>query len=160
MHYGSESSGRLSKKGLKGGPGLEEGGVIIDGVAHGLCAGFPNPAEIELLDPCGGGDVIAYGVVGYPGAAKVDIYASTAGTFDAGKLVGSTTSLVADSYAAEHDLGFATSHSSTGQLVSISDSQGIWELPRNTFRTTTRGLIPRVLHQQSMLDGPNTWLSM
>ena len=148
-----------SKKGLKGGPGLEEGGVIIDGVAHGLCAGFPNPAEVELLDPSGGGDAIAYGVVGYPGAAKVDIYASMAGTFDVGKLVGSTTSRVANgvgffitrlsqsgcdlsalelntvsaSYAAEHNFGFATSHCAAGQLVPISDSQGIWQLPRNDF---------------------------
>jgi hypothetical protein len=148
-----------SKKGVKGGPGLEEGGVIIDGVAHGLCAGFPNPAEMELLDPSGGGDAIAYGVVGYPGVAKVDIYASTANTLDAGKLVGSTTSQVANgvgffitrlsqsgcdlsalelntasaSYAAEHNFGFATNHCSTGQLVPISDSDGIWQLPRNDF---------------------------
>jgi hypothetical protein len=148
-----------SKKGLKGGPGLEEGGVIVDGVAHGLCAGFPNPAEMELLDPSGGGDAIAYGVVGYPGAAKVDIYASTAGSFEAGKLVGSTTSRVANGvgffitrlsrsgcdlpalelntasalYAAEHNFGFATSHCSAGALVPISDSQGIWQLPRTDF---------------------------
>jgi hypothetical protein len=148
-----------SKNGLKGGPGLEEGGVIIDGVAHGLCAGFPNPAEMELLDPSGGGDAIAYGVVGYPGAAKVDIYTSTFGTFDADKLVGSTTSQVANgvgffitplsrsgcdlsalelntasaSYATEHNLGFATNHCSAGALVPISDSQGIWELPAKDF---------------------------
>jgi hypothetical protein len=148
-----------SKKGVKGGPGLEEGGVIVDGVAHGLCAGFPNPAELELLDPSGGGDAIAYGVVGYPGAAKVDIYASTAGTLEAGKLVGSTTSQVVNgvgffiarlsqsgcglsalelntasaSYAAEHNFGFATSRCSAGQLVPINDSDGIWQLPRNDF---------------------------
>ena len=148
-----------SKKGVKGGPGLEEGGVIIDGVAHGLCAGFPNPAEMELLDPSGGGDAIAYGVVGYPGAAKVAIYASTAGSLEAGKLVGSTTSQVANgvgffitrlsqsgcglsalelntasaSYAAEHNFGFASSHCSAGQLVPISDSDGVWQLPRNDF---------------------------
>ena len=148
-----------SKKGVKGGPGLEEGGVVIDGVAHGLCDGFPNPAEMELLDPSGGGDAIAYGVVGYPGAAKVNIYASTASGLEAGKLVGSTTSQVANgvgffitrlnqsgcglsalelntasaSYAAEHNFGFATSHCSAGQLVPISDSDGIWQLPRSDF---------------------------
>lgn len=148
-----------SKNGVKGGPGLEEGGVIIDGVAHGLCAGFPNPAEMELLDPTGGGDAIAYGVVGYPGAAKVAIYTSTAGTFDAKKLVGSTTSEVANgvgffitrlsrsacdlsalelntasaSYATEHNLGFATNHCSAGQLVPINASQGIWQLPAKDF---------------------------
>lgn len=170
-----------SKNGVKGGSGLEEGGVIVDGVAHGLCAGFPNPAEMELLDPSGGGDAIAYGVVGYPGVAKVDIYTSTAGTFDAEKLVGSTTSRVANgvgffitplsrsgcdlsalelntasaSYATEHNLGFATSHCSAGQLVPISDSQGIWELPPKDFphhygsggggRLLGRGLIARRL---------------
>jgi hypothetical protein len=148
-----------SKKGVKGGPGLEEGGVIIDGVAHGLCVGPPNPAEMELLDPSGGGDAIAYGVVGYPGAAKVDIYTSTPNSLEAGKLVGSTTSQVANgvaffitrlsqsgcgvsalelntasaSYAAEHNFGFATSHCTAGQLVPISDSDGIWQLPRNDF---------------------------
>lgn len=148
-----------SKKGVKGGSGLEEGGVIIDGVAHGLCAGFPNPAEMELLQPRGGGDAIAYGVVGYPGAAKVDIYTSKFGTFDAEKLVGSTTSKVANgvgffvttlsksgcqlpglelntasaSYATEHNLGFATNHCTGGQLVPISNSQGIWELPPKDF---------------------------
>lgn len=129
--------------------------MIIDGVAHGLCAGFPNPAELELLEPSGGCDAIAYGVVGYPGAAKVDIYASSAGSFEAGKLVGSTTSRVANgvgffitrlsqsgcglsalelntasaSYAAEHNFGFAASRCSSGQLVAIHDSQGIWQLP-------------------------------
>ena len=148
-----------AKKDLKGGPGLEEGGVIIDGVAHGLCDGFPNPAEMELLDPSGGGGAIAYGVVGYPGAAKVDIYTSTPNSLEAGKLVGSTTSQVANgvgffitrlsqsgcglsalelntasaSYAAEHNFGFASSHCSAGQLVPISDSDGIWQLPRNDF---------------------------
>jgi hypothetical protein len=148
-----------SRKGVKGGPGLEQGGVVIDGVAHGLCAGFPNPAEMELLDPNGGGNAIAYGVVGYTGPAKVDIYTSRAGTFEAEKLVGSATSVVANgvgffitslsrsgcdfsalelntasaSYATEHNLGFATSHCSAGQLVPISDSQGIWQLPTKDF---------------------------
>jgi hypothetical protein len=156
---GGHSWSVWSKTGVKGGAGLEEGGVVIDGVAHGLCAGFPNPAEMELLDPSGGGDAIAYGVVGYPGAAKVDIYTSTVGTFDDDKLVGSTTSRVANgvgffitplaqsgcelsalelntasaSYATEHNLGFATKHCSAGQLVPISDSQGIWELPPKDF---------------------------
>ncbi len=114
---------------------------------------------MELLDPSGGGDAIAYGVVGYPGVAKVDIYASTAGTLEAGTLVGSTTSQVENgvgffitrlsqsgcgfsalelntasaSYAAEHNFGFAGSHCSTGQLVPISDSDGIWQLPRSDF---------------------------
>ena len=147
-----------SKKGLKAGPGLEEGGVIIDGVAHGLCAGFPNPAEMELLDPSGGGDAIAYGVVGYPGAAKVDIYTSTPSSLEAGKLVGSTTSQVANgvgffitrlsqsgcglsalelntasaSYAAEHNFGFASSHCSS--WAARSDQRQRWHLATPTQR--------------------------
>ena len=171
-----------SKNGVKGGPGLEEGGVVIDGVAHGLCDGFPNPAEMELLDPSGGGDAIAYGVVGYPGAAKVDIYASTAGTFDADKLVGSTTSQVAGgvgffitslsrsgcelpalelntasaSYATQHNFGFATNDCSAGQLVPISDSQGIWQLPRNDFpnkfQSVNGRLSPGVLARTGVLS--------
>jgi hypothetical protein len=171
-----------SKNGVKGGAGVEEGGVVIDGVAHGLCAGFPNPAEMELLDPSGGGDAIAYGVVGYPGPAKVAIYTSTAGTFNADKLVGSTTSQLANgvgffitplsqpacatsalelntassTYATEHNLGFATKHCSTGQLVPISDSQGIWELPTkdfpNRFQSATGRLSPGVLASTGVLS--------
>jgi hypothetical protein len=171
-----------SKNGVKGGAGLEEGGVIIDGAAHGLCDGFPNPAEMELLDPSGGGDAIAYGVVGYPGAAKVDIYTSTAGTFDADKLAGSTTSQVANgvaffitrltesgcdlsalelntasaSYATEHNFGFATNHCTAGQLVPISDSQGIWQLPTKDFpnklQSATGRLSPGVLARTGVLS--------
>jgi len=172
---GGHSWSVWSKNGVQGGPGLEEGGVIIDGVAHGLCAGFPNPAEMELLEPSGGGDAIAYGVVGYQGAAKVDIYTSAAGTFDAGKLVGSTTSQVVGGvgffitplsesgcdlsalelntasadYATEHNLGFATGHCSAGQLVPINASQGVWQLPTsqfpNKFGSTNAGETPAQL---------------
>ena len=139
--------------------GLETGGVVVDGVAHGLCPGFPNPGEMELLEPSGGGDGIAYGVVGYPGTAKVAIYSDTFGNFAATKLVGSTTAqkvngvgffitslsesacdvsgvemnTASSSYATEHNLGFATSDCKNGQLVPISDSQGIWQLPTSGF---------------------------
>jgi hypothetical protein len=179
---GGHSWSVWSKRGIKGGSGLEEGGVIIDGVAHGLCAGFPNPAEMELLDPSGGGDAIAYGVVGYPGAAKVAIYTSTAGTFNTDKLVGSTTSEIANAvgffitglsrsacdlsalelntasanYGTEHNLGFATSRCSAGQLVPISDSQGIWELPTkdfpNKYQSATGRLSPGVLARTGVLS--------
>ena len=80
-----------SKHGQSGANGLETGGVVVDGVAHGLCPGFPNPGEMELLEPSGGGDGIAYGVVGYPGTAKVAIYRDTFGNFATTKLMGSTT---------------------------------------------------------------------
>jgi hypothetical protein len=171
-----------TKKGVKGGSGLEEGGVVIDGVAHGLCDGFPNPAEMELLDPKGGGNAIAYGVVGYAGAAKVDIYASEAGTFDTRALLGSTTSTVANgvgffittlsrkgceipalelntasaSYATQHNFGFATSRCSAGQLVPINDSQGVWQLPKNgfpnRFQSTNGRLSPGVLARTGVLS--------
>ena len=80
-----------SKNGQSGATGLEDGGVVVDGVAHGVCPGFPNPAEMELLEPSGGGDGIAYGVIGYTGTAKVAIYSDTFGNFATTKLVGSTT---------------------------------------------------------------------
>ena len=148
-----------SKNGHSGATGLEQGGVVIDGVAHGLCPGFPNPAEMELLEPSGGGDGIAYGVIGYPGSANVDVYQGTVETFDTRQLLASTrarsvngvgyfiTALsesacdvssvelntASTSYAAEHNLGFSTSDCKDGQLVPISWSQGIWQLPTSEF---------------------------
>jgi hypothetical protein len=114
---------------------------------------------MELLEPSGGGDGIAYGVVGYPGTARVAIYRDTFGNFATTKLVGSTTAqkvngvgffitllsesacdvsgvemnTASSSYATEHNLAFATSDCKDGQLVPISDSQGIWALPTSGF---------------------------
>ena len=148
-----------SKNGQSGATGLEDGGVVVDGVAHGLCPGFPNPAEMEMLEPSGGGDGIAYGVIGYAGTAKVAIYSDTFGSFATTKLVGSTTAqkvngvgffitslsesacdvpgvemnTASSNYAAEHNLAFSTSDCKDGQLVPISDSQGIWQLPTKDF---------------------------
>jgi hypothetical protein len=148
-----------SKNGQTGANGIENGGVVIDGVAHGLCPGFPNPAEMEMLEPSAGGNGIAYGVVGYAGTAKVNIYQSTAETFDTGKLLASTTAEkvngvgffitpIAESacdvpatelntasanYATEHSLGFSTNHCVNGQLVPINDSAGTWQLPTKDF---------------------------
>src|SRR6202044_2066708 len=42
------------RNGQSGAPALEDGGVVVGGVAYGLCPGFPNPAEMELLEPSGG----------------------------------------------------------------------------------------------------------
>ncbi len=67
-----------SAKGQSGALGLEDGGLVIDGRAYGLCPGYPNPAELQLLDV--GANGIVAGVVGYPGLAKVRLYQSTAGT--------------------------------------------------------------------------------
>jgi len=148
-----------SKNGQSGANGLETGGVVVDGVAYGMCPGFPNPGEMELLEPSGGGDGLAYGVVGYPGTAKVAIYSDTFGNFATTKLVASTTAqkvngvgffitslsesacdvsgvemnTASSSNATEHNLAFATSDCKNGQLVPISDSQGIWGLPTRGF---------------------------
>ena len=148
-----------SKKGQSGANGIEDGGVVINGVAHGLCPGFPNPGEMELLDPSGGGNAVAYGVVGYAGTAKVAIYADSFGNFATGKLLATTTAqnvngvgffitplsesacevsgielnTASSSYSTEHNLSFSTSSCSKGQLVPISDSQGIWQLPTSGF---------------------------
>ena len=148
-----------SKNGQRGANGLETGGVVVDGTAHGLCPGFPNPGEMELLEPSGGGDGIAYGVVGYPGTARVAIYRDTFGNFATTKLVAWTTAqkvngvgffitslsqsacdvpgvemnTASSRYATEHNLAFATSDCKDGQLVPISNSQGIWALPTSGF---------------------------
>ena len=133
--------------------------MVVDGTAHGLCPGFPNPGEMELLEPSGGGNGIAYGVVGYPGTSKVAIYSDTFGNFATTKLLSSTTAqkvngvgffitglsesacdvsgaelnTASASYATEHNLAFATNHCTNGQLVPISDSQGAWQLPKTDF---------------------------
>jgi hypothetical protein len=148
-----------SKNGQRGANGLETGGVVVDGAAHGLCPGFPNPGEMELLEPSGGGDGIAYGVVGYPGMARVAIYRDTFGNFATTKLEALTTAqkvngvgffitslsqsacdvpgvemnTASSRYATEHNLAFATSDCKNGQLVPISNSQGIWALPPSGF---------------------------
>ena len=148
-----------SKNGQTGANGLETGGVVVDGTAHGLCPGFPNPGEMELLETSGGGNGVAYGVVGYPGTAKVAIYSDTFGNFATTDLLSSTTAqkvngvgffitglsesacdvsgaelnTASASYATEHNLAFATNHCANGQLVPISDSQGAWQLPKADF---------------------------
>jgi len=144
-----------SANGQSGATGLEDGGLLLDGRAYGLCPGFPNPAELELADvgPAG----LVYGVIGYPGLAKVDLYTSTAGTFDRGTpLPGPSVSLVdgvsffvgalprsacdypalelnstSPGVSAEHNLGFGPC--AAGQLVPITASQGIWQLPPGQF---------------------------
>jgi len=60
-----------SADGQSGAAGLEDGGLVFDGREYGLCAGYPNPSETEMIDT--GGDAVMYGVVDYPGLAKVQI---------------------------------------------------------------------------------------
>jgi hypothetical protein len=143
-----------SARGQSGANGLENGGLVLDGRAYGLCPGFPNPAELELADV---GTGIVYGVIGYPGLAKVDLYKSTAGTFDRGSRLPSPSVTVvrgvsffigelpgsacdypslelnstSPGVSAEHNLGFGSC--TAGRLVPITASQGIWQLPPGHF---------------------------
>ena len=114
---------------------------------------------MEVLEPSGGGDGIAYGVIGYAGPANVAIYQDTFGNFATSTLLANATAqsvngvgffitalsqsacdvpaaelnTASSNYAAEHNLAFSTSHCGNGQLVPISDSQGIWQLPTSGF---------------------------
>ncbi|MBV9447608.1 MAG: hypothetical protein JO345_17125 [Streptosporangiaceae bacterium] len=144
-----------SQKGETGARGIEDGGLIINGRAYGLCPGYPNPAELELADT--GSHGLAYGVIGYPGLARIWLYKSTAGTFYTGtrlpapqvKIVDGVSFFIgtlpqsACAYPAlelnatspgvsdEHNFGFGTC--TTGKLVPITASQGIWQLPPGHF---------------------------
>jgi hypothetical protein len=144
-----------SKKGEKGAQGIEDGGLVIGGRAYGLCPGYPNPAELELADT--GGQGLVYGVVGYPGLAKVWLYKSTTGTFDTGAQLPSPDVRVVDGVSFfigtlprsvcdypslelnatspgvsdEHNLGFGSC--TAGKLVPTTASQGIWQLPLGQF---------------------------
>jgi hypothetical protein len=145
-----------SKKGQTGAQGIEDGGLVISGRAYGLCPGFPNPAELELADTAGGHG-LAFGVVGYHGLAKIWLYKSTTGTFDTGQALPAPQVKVVDGVSFfigalpqsacdypslelnatspgvsdEHNLGFG--RCTTGQLVPITASQGIWQLPPGQF---------------------------
>jgi hypothetical protein len=145
-----------SKKGETGAQGIEDGGLVTGGRAYGLCPGYPNPAELDLAD-LGGGHGLAFGVVGYHGLAKVWLYKSTTGTFETGQALPALQVKVVDGVSFfigalpqsacdypslelnttspgvsdEHNLGFGTC--TTGQLVSITASQGIWQLPPGQF---------------------------
>ena len=69
--------------GESGANAIENGVLILGGRSYGLCPGFPNPAELELIDA--GTTGIVVGVIGYPGKATVNVSESTAGTFDVGQ---------------------------------------------------------------------------
>jgi hypothetical protein len=60
-----------SANGQSGAEALEDGGLVFDGHEYGLCPGYPNPSETEMIDT--GGDAVIYGVVNYPGLATVTI---------------------------------------------------------------------------------------
>jgi hypothetical protein len=135
-----------SAKGQSGATALEDGGLVFGGREYGLCPGYPNPSETEMLDV--GSRAIVYGVVGYPGLAKVDLSIGTIGSFASGKALPSPRVRVVngDSFyigalpdsacsykslevkttspgvSAEHNLGFAGA--GAGQGTFIADNPG------------------------------------
>ena len=146
-----------SAKGQSGANGIEDGGLVLGGRAYGLCPGYPNPAEMEMIDA--GPSAVVAGVVGYPGLAKVALSESTPGTFDVGQALPSPMVQVVDGVSffigtlpgsacgygslelnttspgvsAEHNLGFGPCVGN--ELVPITESQGIWQLPPGSFRS-------------------------
>jgi hypothetical protein len=147
-----------SAKDQSGAEGIENGGLVLDGRAYGLCAGYPNPAEMQLIDV--GPEGVVVGIVGYPGLATVDLSESSAGTFDVGQQLPSPAVQVVDGVSffigtlpksacnysslelnttspgvsAEHNLGFGTC--TANELVAITESQGIWQLPPGQFQSS------------------------
>ncbi len=146
-----------SANGQSGATGLEDGGLVLDGHEYGLCPGYPNPSETEMIDT--GGDAVIYGVVNYPGLAKVDIGTGSQGftmesrlpsphvavvngvSFYIGTLPRSACDysyLVIDttspSASAEHNIGFG--ENGVGQGYSITNNPG------NTGACTTGKLDP------------------
>jgi hypothetical protein len=146
-----------SAKGQSGAEGIEDGGLVLDGRAYGLCPGYPNPAELELINL--GPEGIVAGVVGYPGLATVDLSESNVGTFDVGQTLPSPSVQVVDGVSffigalptsacdygslelnttspgvsAEHNVGFGTC--APNELAPISESQGIWQLSPGQFQS-------------------------
>ena len=78
-----------SADGQPGAAGLEDGGVVFDGREYGLCPGYPNPSETEMIDT--GGDAVIYGVVDYPGLAQVQLSTGTINSFAVGRVLPSPT---------------------------------------------------------------------
>jgi hypothetical protein len=133
-------------KGESGADALEQGGFVYGGREYGLCPGYPNPAELEMIDA--GANAVVYGVVGYPGLAKVGLSVGTIGSFSTGAALPSPAVRAVDgvsffvgslprpacSYtalelnttspgvSAEHNLGFAGA--GAGQGYYIGDNTG------------------------------------
>ena len=129
-----------------GAAGLEDGGLVLDGHEYGLCPGYPNPSETEMIDT--GADAVIYGVVDYPGLAKVQISTGALNSFAVGKVLPSPHVSVVDgvsfyigtlphsscsysyfeinttspSYSAQHNIGFG--ENGAGQGYSITNNPG------------------------------------
>ena len=135
-----------SAHGQSGAAGIEDGGLVFDGREYGLCAGYPNPSETEMIDT--GGDAIIYGVVDYPGLAKVQVGTGAIGSLAMGTALPSPHVSVVDgvsfyigtlphsscsysyfeinttspSYSTEHNIGFGGN--GVGQGYSITNNPG------------------------------------
>jgi hypothetical protein len=144
--------------GQSGANAIENGALILNGRAYGLCPGFPNPAELQLVNAAANGIVV--GVVAYPGKATVQLSESTAGTFAAGTslpdpdvqiiqgvsfFIGSLPKSACDypsielnataaGVSAQHNLGFGAC--AANQIVPITESQGEWDLPASQSHIT------------------------
>lgn len=71
-----------SANGESGASALEDGGLVLDGHEFGICPGYPNPAELEMLNV--DSQAIVYGVIGYPGLATLNLSVGTIGSFATG----------------------------------------------------------------------------
>lgn len=130
-----------AKRGVTGVNAVEDGGVVLGGRWYGLCAGYPNQGEMELIDA--GPHGIAYGFVAFPGQIGVKLTSGgalpapqvrrvAAGiSFFIGELPGSActySTMVLNatgrSVSSMHHLGFGTCQA--GRLVAITESNGEW----------------------------------
>ena len=136
----------MVREGPIGATALEDGGLVFGGRDFGFCPGYPNPSETEMLDV--GSRAVVYGVVGYPGLAKVELSIGTIGSFASGKALPSPQVRLVngDSFyigalpdpacsctflevkttspgvSAEHNLGFAGAGANQGTF--IADNPG------------------------------------
>jgi len=135
-----------SADGQTGAAGLEDGGVVFAGREYGLCPGYPNPSETEMIDTTG--DAVIYGVVDYPGLATVQVSTGAIDSFAVGTVLPTPHVQVVNGVAfyigtlpdsacsysyfeinttsasssTEHNIGFGGS--GTGQGYSITNNPG------------------------------------
>jgi hypothetical protein len=113
-----------SARGRSGANGLEDGGLLIDGRAYGLCPGFANPAELELADIGTGlalpapAVTVVHGVSFFIGTVPKSACDYPSLELNAAAREGSS----------QHNLGFGSCVA--GQLVNITSSMGEWSVSR------------------------------
>jgi hypothetical protein len=144
------------KKGLSEPTALEDGGLVLAGRWYGMCAGFPNVLETELVDT--GGPGIAYGYLAYPGRVTLSMtpaYAMQAPQFvrlpgvsafiaplstSACAYPTVTVSGSARTGSAMHHLEFGTCQ--PGHDVAITASNGSWSVSGAQSAVLLRGCRP------------------